>query len=317
MIKVSIVVPIYNVANYLTKCIDSLLSQTLKEIEIILINDGSTDNSKKIIKSYKDSRIVFIDKQNSGIGSTRNLGIERAKGEYISFIDSDDYVSKYFCEKMYQKAIKDKCDVVICDYYEDNNGLIPVKFKHFEDTFLKDNPTLINNINLGPCNKIFKRELFKNKENRFEENLKYEDAPLVCKLLCEANKIGKVDEFLHYYIIHKKNQTNVRDSRIFDILVIAEKINIILSKYKYMKESSLNLLVMILTDYTIQQRYIKSSKIRNRFINDAFDYLNNINKEWRKSSYLKKFPFYKRFIKTNKILTKLYCFIYSLKIKKN
>lgn len=315
MIKISIIVPVYNTASYLNKCIDSLLHQTMKDIEIILINDGSTDNSKNIIDQYNDKRIVFVDKKNSGIGATRNLGINRAKGEYLAFIDSDDYVSKKFCEIMYNKAVSSDCDIVICDYYEDNNGFMPIKFSNFKETSLKDNPTLINSINLGPCNKIFRRSLFDNKDNRFVENLKYEDAPLVCKLLCEANKIGKVNEFLHHYVIHNNSQTTIRDNRIFDILNIVDIIYNTLKKYDHLKNESLNLIVMIITDYTIQQKYIDSSKIRNGFINQAFNYLDKLNNNWRKCDYLKGLSVVKRVIKTSKLLTRVYCSIYVLRNK--
>ena len=114
MAKVSLVVPIYNSSKYLNKCIDSLVNQTLKDIEIILINDGSTDESEKVIKEYKDKRIKYISKKNEGIGKTRNRGIKEATGEYIAFVDSDDYLNEHFCEYMYKKAHADNCDLVIC-----------------------------------------------------------------------------------------------------------------------------------------------------------------------------------------------------------
>ena len=221
MVKVSIIVPVYNTAKYLSMCIESLINQTLKDIEIILINDGSTDESESIIKKYKDKRIKYIFKKNEGIGKTRNLGIEKTNGEYLAFIDSDDYIEPNFCEVMYNKAIKDECDIVICDYYKDiNERLEEVKFASFKDTNLKENPEIINLINLGPCNKIYKKDLFKNQKNRFVENLKYEDAPFVCRLLLSAKKIGKIDECLAHYVIHEKSETTTRDERIFDILKI-------------------------------------------------------------------------------------------------
>lgn len=312
MIKLSIIVPCYNTSKYINKCLDSLINQTLKNIEIILINDGSTDDTDKIIKSYKDKRIVYINKNNEGIGKTRNLGIELAKGEYLSFIDSDDYVSLDFCEKMYNKAERDNCDIVICDYYKDDNNLISVKIPSFIDSSLKENPHIINTINLGPCNKIYKKELFKDKKNRFVEDLKYEDAPLVCNLLMSAKKIGKLNEFLTYYVIHNNSETTIRDERIFDILKIVDLIVKEMQKKEYLFDVMINLVVMILTDYNIQQRYIKSSKLRKDFINKSFQYLNKLDHKWRGCSYLKKFSYFKRIVLTNSVLTKLYCYIYVL-----
>lgn len=318
MVKVSIIVPVYNTAKYLSMCIESLINQTLKDIEIILINDGSTDESESIIKKYKDKRIKYIFKKNEGIGKTRNLGIEKTNGEYLAFIDSDDYIEPNFCEVMYNKAIKDECDIVICDYYKDiNERLEEVKFASFKDTNLKENPEIINLINLGPCNKIYKKELFKDKNNRFIENLKYEDAPFVCRLLLSAKKIGKIDECLAHYVIHEKSETTTRDERIFDILKITDIIVKDLEKYDYMHEAMINLAVMILTDYTIQQRYIKNKISRNKFIDMAFRYLDKLDSNWRSCNYLNEFSYLKRKVKSSKILTKLYCTIYNILERRN
>ena len=116
--KVSIIVPIYNVEKYLPKCVNFIVKQTLKDIEIIAINDGSTDNSYDIIKKFsiEDSRIKIINQNNCELSNARNLGLKFAKGEYISFIDSDDYIDKTMIEKLYLIASKYNCDVVSCNY---------------------------------------------------------------------------------------------------------------------------------------------------------------------------------------------------------
>lgn len=315
MTKVSLIVPIYNSQNYLEKCIKSLISQTLEDIQIILINDGSTDNSEKIIKSFDDERIVYISKNNEGIGKTRNLGIDKATGEFLAFVDSDDYLNEHFCEYMYQKAVNDDCDLVVCDFFEDRNTLVGIKFKDFKDTNLRETPELINYINLGPCNKLYKKSLFDDKSNRFEENLKYEDAPFVVKMLVSANRIGKVNDYLTYYVIHSNSETTIRDKRMYDILEITDIIVNDLKKVDYPNDSLVSLAVMILTDYTIQQRYISDLKYRHDFINKAFKYLNNLDPKWRKCSYLKRFPSLKKYVKTSELLTKIYCDLYNLRHK--
>ncbi len=118
--KVSILVPIYNVEKFLPECLDSLISQTLKEIEIICINDGSTDSSPEIIKKYrrKDPRIVILDKKNSGYGDSMNRGLEKASGEYIGIVESDDFIDKDAFEKLYNIAKKNKAEVVKGNFYE-------------------------------------------------------------------------------------------------------------------------------------------------------------------------------------------------------
>lgn len=314
MVKVSIVVPIYNTEKYLKNCIESLLGQTLKDIEIILINDGSPGNASEIVKSYNDKRIVYIEKENEGIGATRNLGIEKASGEYLMFIDSDDYIAPDCAEKMYNRAKEDDLDLVISDYYEDRNGVIKeIKYDTFEDCSLEDHSGLINHINLGPCNKIYKKTIFDDESIRFEEKLKYEDVPFVLKAMVKAKRIGKIDECLSYYVIHDDSQTTVRDAHIFDILDICQIIIKSLNGYDYLKKPLVEVIVMILTDYTIQQRYIADKQSRTKFIDEAFKMLDSLDGSWRKCEYLKRFNLLKRTIKSHANLTKLYCSVYNWK----
>ena len=312
MIKLSFIVPIYNSEKYLEKCINSMINQTLKDIEIILINDGSTDNSENVIKSFNDKRITYIKKKNEGIGKTRNLGIKLAKGKYISFLDSDDYLENNFAEVLYNKAEQCSCDIVICDYFVDDKEIKKEKCISFNDTNLKKYPKLLTDIELGPCNKIYKNNLFINKNNRFIENLKYEDAPFVVRMILAAKKIGKVDLPLTHYVIHNFSETTTRDEKIFDILKIVDIINNDLNDINFPKDEQTNLSVKILTNYTIQQRYVVDHKMRNLFINKVFSYLNNLNPAWKKCDFLRHLPFYKRIIKSNKFLTKVYCNLYQL-----
>ena len=118
MPDISIIVPIYNAEKYLNKCLDSLINQTKKELEFVLINDGSTDKTDSIIKNYNDKRIKYFKNKNQGIGKTRNFGISKSSGKYIMFLDSDDYLKKEACEILYKKAITTNSDLVICDFYK-------------------------------------------------------------------------------------------------------------------------------------------------------------------------------------------------------
>lgn len=124
MPQISVIVPIYNTEKYLIQCIESLIFQTLKDIEIILVNDGSTDNSLKICEQYarKDSRITIFNKENEGLAKARRDGIKIAKAEYISFLDSDDYYEPQFCEVMYKRMICSNADLIECDYYTISNN---------------------------------------------------------------------------------------------------------------------------------------------------------------------------------------------------
>ena len=117
--KVSVIVPVYNMERYLSKCLDALTKQTLTDIEIIAVNDGSTDRSPQILRSYaaQDGRIRIIDKPNSGYGASMNRGIDEARGQYVGIVEPDDYPDRVMFEKLYKAAEKHNCDLVKCNYY--------------------------------------------------------------------------------------------------------------------------------------------------------------------------------------------------------
>ena len=305
---VSIIVPIYNAEKYLNKCLDSLTKQTKKELEFILVNDGSTDKTEEIIKEYQDKRIKYFKNKNQGIGKTRNFGISKSSGKYLMFIDSDDYLEKDACEILYKKISKEGADLAICDFYKvyENGKTEEIHLPKFSSTTLKKTPSLINDINLSPWNKIYKRELITKNNLKFIENLKYEDAPFVINAMDKAKKIVKVDECLNYYVIHGNSETTVRDKKCFDILKIVAIIRENLKEKKYLKEEIDKLTVRILTNYTIQQRNQKDKKIGLEFVDEAFKYLKKEVPDYKKNKYYKKRGLLKRTIEKNKTLTKLY-----------
>ncbi len=311
MTDISIIVPVYNAEKYLKKCLDSLVNQTKKELEFILINDGSTDKSEEIIKTYKDKRIKYFKNKNQGIGKTRNFGIEKATGKYIMFLDSDDYFSNDACEILYKTAEKEKADLIVFDYYRvEKENLNEVKIESFNATNIKDDPNLLLKINLGPCNKIYKSDLIKNNDIKFEENLKYEDTLFVVKAIYKAKKIMKLNKFLHYYMIHEKSETTVRDKKVFDILKIVDKIRTYLKNDELMKDSVDKLTVKILTNYTIQQRYQSDKKLAMKFIDEVFKYLEKEIPDYKNNKYYSGRSFVKRTIEKSKTLTKVYIQLY-------
>lgn len=316
MTKVSAIIPVYNSEKYIEKCIKSVLNQTLDDIEIIIINDGSNDNSNEIISKYaNDNRIKYYKRKNHGIGNTRNFGIEKSCGEYICFIDSDDFIHENMFEKMYNRCINDKLDFLVCDYYhylENRQSIEKFHIPHFENITLNENPKLLIDINLGPCNKFIKKDLFKDKMMRFPEDIKYEDIPLIVKLLDKSKLIGKINEPLCYFMVHDNSETTTMDKRVFDIFKALNNINEYFKENKYVEEYLIWLNVKKITTYTIQQRYQKNKNLRNKFINEAFEYLNDEFPNWKKSKYFKDRNIIKGIIEKNKFLTKLYCSIYLL-----
>lgn len=311
MVDISIIVPIYNASKYLKKCLDSLVNQTKKELEFILINDGSTDDSESIIKSYSDTRIKYFKRSNHGIGKTRNFGINKSAGKYIMFLDSDDYLEDNACEELYKKIDKGSLDLIVCDFYRVNGDSKEVeKVTSFKNTSLKDNPNLLLNINLAPWNKIYRSSLIKNNNIKFIEDLKYEDAPFVALSLLKSKKIGKVDKTLINYTIHEKSETTVRDKRVFDIIKIVDIIRNYFKEYSWSREVVDTLSIKILVNYNIQGRYIKDKNIRNEFIDSTFSYFKKNIPNYKSNIYFKERNVLKSFIEKNKTVTKIYCNLY-------
>lgn len=317
MKKVSVIVPVYNTGKYLRRCLDSLVMQTLKDIEIIVINDCSPDNSKEILKEYekkyKDKIKVFHNKTNKGIGYNRNLGIEKASGKYIGFVDSDDYIDKGFYEKMYNKAEKENLELVICDLKrvdEQNNFIGYETVKNFKNSNVESNPEILLNINLGPVNKLYLRKLF-DKDTRFSENLKYEDLYVLPKIITKSKKIGKLNGVYYYYVIHQNSETTTMNNKIFDILKVMDNVNKDLRNLSYYNDiysyvEYLN--IRTLFRYTLQQKYQKDKKVAKKFIDEVFSYLYNEFPDWKNNKIWKQRNFIKKLIESNKLLTKLYCY---------
>ena len=217
---VSIIVPIYNVENYLAKCLDSLVHQTYANIEILAINDGSLDRSTQIIDDYqqKYKSIKRYDKLNGGLSDARNYGIDWASGEYLLFIDSDDYVDITMVEKLVNAAQLNNAEIAVCDMeyvYDDGER----KFSSggsFTIGCVKEYVNLFS-INNSACNKLFKRELFR--ENRFIKGIWYEDLATIPKCCYEANQIVKVDEVLYFYYQRSNSIIHTENPKVFDIYI--------------------------------------------------------------------------------------------------
>lgn len=309
MTDISVIIPVYNGEKYIRKCLDSVINQTKKEIEIVVVNDGSTDNTESIIKEYKDKRIKYFKNTNHGIGYSRNFGVSKSSGKYIMFLDSDDYIDKDECKLLYEKCLEDDLDISICDFYKVyNNDLIEVNLGDFKSSSLKDNPDIITEF-LNPWGKLYNKKILTDNKIKFVENLKYEDAPFVIETFCNAKKIGKVNKPLHYYVIHGNSETTVRDEKCFDILKIVDKIRKYTKDKEYLKDKIDKLTVRILTNYTIQQRMQKNKKIGMKFIDEAFSYLKKEVPDYKNNKYYENRGM-KKIIEKNKLLTKIYCRLY-------
>ena len=224
-IKVSIIVPVYNVGKYLSECMDSLINQSLKDIEIICVNDGSTDNSLEILEEYakKDSRVKVLSIENSGVSIARNYGIQYARGKYIGFVDSDDYVDELMYEKLYISCEQNNLDLAICkiSLFDDETREINNEMDYYNlNVFTGFDKKIFNsddtkpftfNINIYAYNKLYKRTLLTDNSIEFPPNIIFEDEVFFIKTYMYAKRISIINEFLYYYRINREGSLTYLD----------------------------------------------------------------------------------------------------------
>ena len=267
---ISVIVPVYKVEKYLNKCIESIVNQTYKNLEIILVDDGSPDECGKICDNYaqKDMRIKVIHKENGGLSDARNAGINISNGKYISFIDSDDYIDLEYIELLYKTIKKDKSDMAISSHkviYE--NGTILEKATK-EESILESKEVLKrilydDGIDLSAWAKLYKIELFE--EIRYPKGRLFEDAATTYKLVDTCKKISIISKSTYNYIIRGNSITNVNFSeKKMDLIISTEEMcNYIKKKYPDLEEAA-NRRLMYAYLSTLTQ-LIKSNK-RNKSV---------------------------------------------------
>jgi len=223
---ISLIVPVYNTAAFLPRCLDSILAQTQRDLEILAVNDGSTDESWAILEDYAQKfpdQIRIFQKENGGLSHTRNFAIDRARGEFLAFVDSDDYLSPDFCEKMLEKARRENLDMVLCDfYYEYDSG--ERRYSSIRKN-LSDQPHREALLSAPMvCTRLFRRSLFDTL--RFRCGILYEDLELTPATVLQTKKVGFVPEGLYFYyqrsgsIMHKKDFSE----KLMDIFTVLESV---------------------------------------------------------------------------------------------
>jgi len=231
LFKVSIIVPVYNVELYLEKCLLSLVNQTLQEIEILVVNDGSQDQSQQIIDKFQQEypdRIFGFMKENGGLSDARNFGIDRAKGQYLGFVDSDDYVSEMMFEEMYNLAEKQNAEMTICNLQKvDENGSITQKLTQLpnfpERIVLENNLSVFSDISYFACNKLFRRELFQDK--RFKKGIHFEDIELIPQLLLQCQTLAFTPNYHYQYLERQDSISKSHTMKGLDILKAVETVS--------------------------------------------------------------------------------------------
>lgn len=280
---VTVVVPVYKVEKYIDKCVESILNQTYSNLEIILVDDGSPDNCGKICDNYikKDVRIKVVHKENGGLSDARNAGIDIARGKYITFVDSDDYIDSEYVELLYKTIKKDKSDMAISSHkviYE--NGTILKKATE-EESVLKPKEVLKrilygDGIDLSAWAKLYKIELFG--EIRYPKGRLFEDAATTYKLVDKCKKISIISKSTYNYIIRKNSITNVNFSeKKMDLIISTEEMcNYVKEKYPDL-EMAANRRLMYAYLSTLTQ-LIKSNKKNEKVEKKLYDYIKQNSK---------------------------------------
>ena len=290
MIKVSIIVPFYNVENYIEKCLQSLVNQTLKDIEILLVNDGSQDKSEAIAKQFVEkypNKIVYLTKENGGLSDARNYAISYAKGEYIAFLDSDDYVETNMYEEMYHKAKQEDLDYVECDFlWEYPDKTLESKGKQYSNK-----KEMFIHTRVVAWNKLIKREIIQNNHLEFPKGYRYEDVEFFYKLLPFIHHYGIVQKPFIHYVQRENSISNVQNTRTKEIIDVLGhvmeyyKANNLFEEYK--EEIEYIYARYILCSSMLRMVMIENKKERKEIINFAWKSLNTQFPNWKKNPYLK------------------------------
>ena len=301
MYDVSVVIPVYNVEKYLKECLDSVCNQTLANIEIICVNDGSTDGSLDILNEYakKDDRIKIISQSNRGLGASRNRGLKEASGKYVYFLDSDDYIDLTCLEKLVSNAVSNDSDVVLFKFqnvddfknlhkrgvdFKIDDIFGEIDYDNFTFTY-KDVRRHVMNSAYSACLKLYRREFINPME--FPEGIPFEDVPVHVEVMLSAKRISFVPEFLYNYRSNPNSISNTSKTGfyIFDIIDLVEDY---LRENDYYDEFENEF-----TYFKIVQilRYIVSTESEEYFNRAKEEFVNTEikNEKFIKKKYLKKY----------------------------
>lgn len=331
--ELSIIVPVYNVERYLEKCLESLCNQTYKNFEIIIIDDGSTDESMKIIEKYKllfPKLIKSFRKKNGGLSDARNYGLSKAQGEYVGFVDSDDYIHRDMYLNLMRKAKETDSDVVVCktiDFIDEEINVDETDMEANIDLFdhsIIEEPRLLVNISSSPCNKIFRRKLFS--EILFPKNKIYEDFACIYNVMLLANKIEYAGQSYYFYRHGRKDSITGQEfsTRVFDIFDACKNVigfyednDAMFLCYEEIEYSCVARIYFRIYD----SRDARNKVLRWKYINEAFSFMNHNFPKWRDNKYFittcpdTMLPQFKRlfsFIRTRKNILQIMLLVYPI-----
>lgn len=271
MKKVSVIIPVYNVERYLARCIDSCINQTYNNVEIICVNDGSTDGSLNILEHYKilDSRIQIINKENGGLSSARNAGVAASVGDYILFVDSDDFISCDAVEHLVRNAERNSSDVVIFDYFYahvDRSMRKILTIIEWNDKRYENKSFNLSNVDksayllipVAAWCKFYRTEYLKENNITFFEGVIFEDVDYNAKVLSKAERITYVNEPLYHYYVGRSDQIMAKnDESLFDVISVYLSAEKTLKQSKSFEKYKASFYLLVMRDLLMKLRIIK------------------------------------------------------------
>lgn len=309
-ILVSVIVPVYNVQDYIEKCLDSLANQTLEQLEVIVVDDGSTDKTSSVVDEYQKkypTKFKVIHKKNEGVSIARNIGLEKATGEYIGFLDSDDWVNLDMYEKLYKKACENDNDIVACDtlaIYPDKKVLIESNIN--ETSKIED---LMINAYAVIWNKIYKKELIDG--IKFKEKMNFcEDVQFLYMVYPKIKKIGVIHEALHNYLQRVGSLTYTYNEKLYQLI---DSLDDIVNYYKeqgfyqkYYAELEYSYVRYLFATFIKRLAKTKNKVEFDKGVNVVLKKVNDNFPNYMKNKYIKKFNGKSFYLKHfNKFLAKI------------
>jgi len=230
--KISVILPVYNGEKYIQKAIESVLNQTFTDFELIVVNDGSTDHTLDIINSFDDARITIINQSNQGPGAARNNALKIARGQYVMYLDSDDWYHERALEISYNEITKHDADMTFFQMINYNNGEVYENdwfdLKTFDESFEnrafspKETPGSIFDLSVGVCQKIYSREFLNKIDAKFPEGIFFEDMPFFYYVYLKAERVSIIKKHLYYRRKHDESITHVVDEKFLDTVAAGQ-----------------------------------------------------------------------------------------------
>lgn len=322
MTKISVVVPVYNTEEYLVKCLDSLALQTIDSIEVVVVDDGSTDSSPEIIEHYAQKypdRIKAYRKENGGQATARNLGITKCTGEYIGFVDSDDFVEREMFQQMYEMAIAREADLVECNYryVEERDGAyLPLKEYGHVREYKSQRDMFINPL-VSPWNKLIKAEILHGMETVFPEGLIYEDTAFFIKIIPKVKKTAFLDKAYVWHILRGTSTMNAnRSKKVGNIFPVLEDIITYYKKMdwyqQYFKEVEYFCIKILLCSSLERVSQVKDRGLKKEFVKKTQDMIVEYFRDYRKNTYFHKGTKNRYMKSVNRITIHLYCMVFGI-----